>query len=63
MSNRLQLFAAIRQGAGGRARLFDRMQKHFLTGVYDPPDFALRLLHKDVSLACQLAREVRCRCG
>ena len=54
----LALFAAIRQGAGGRARLFDRMQKQFLTGVYDPPDFALRLLHKDVSLACQLAREV-----
>ena len=54
----LQLFTAIRQGAGGRARLFDRMQKQFLTGVYDPPDFALRLLHKDVSLACQLAREV-----
>jgi 3-hydroxyisobutyrate dehydrogenase len=54
----LQLFAAIRQGAGGRARLFDRMQKQFLTGVYDPPDFALRLLHKDVSLACQLGREV-----
>ena len=54
----LQLFTAIRQGAGGRARLFDRMQKQFLTGVYDPPDFALRLLHTDVSLACQLAREV-----
>jgi 3-hydroxyisobutyrate dehydrogenase len=54
----LQLFTAIRQGAGGRARLFDRMQKQFLTGVYDPPDFALRLLHKDVSLACQVAREV-----
>jgi len=53
----LQLFAAIRQGAGGRARLFDRMQKQFLTGVYDPPDFALRLLHKDVSLACQLGRQ------
>ena len=30
----------------------------FLTGSYDPPDFALRLLHKDVSLACQLARDV-----
>jgi 3-hydroxyisobutyrate dehydrogenase len=26
--------------------------------VYDPPDFALRLLHKDVSLACQLGRDV-----
>ena len=54
----LPLWEAIRQGAGGRARLFDRMSRDFLTGIYDPPDFALRLLHKDVSLACQLAREV-----
>ncbi len=54
----LPLWEAIRQGAGGRARLFDRMSRGFLTGIYDPPDFALRLLHKDVSLACQLAREV-----
>lgn len=54
----LQLFEAVRQGAAGRSRLFDRLQKQFLTGVYDPPDFALRLLHKDVSLACQLARDV-----
>lgn len=54
----LQLFEAVRQGAAGRVRLFDRLQKQFLTGVYDPPDFALRLLHKDVSLACQLARDV-----
>ena len=55
----LQLWRAIRQGAGGRARLFDRMSGQFLTGNFDPPDFALRLLHKDVSLACQLAREVQ----
>jgi len=54
----LPLWQAIRQGAGGRARLFDRMASHFLTGSYEPADFALRLLHKDVSLACQLAREV-----
>ena len=54
----LPLWEAIRQGAGGRARLFDRMSRGFLTGIYDPPDFALRLLHKDVSLACQLARDV-----
>ena len=54
----LALWAAIRQGAGGRARLFDRMGGKFLTGQDDPPDFALRLLHKDVSLACQLGREV-----
>lgn len=54
----LPLFEAIRQGASGRARLFDRMTDHFLTGSYDPADFALRLLQKDVSLACQLARDV-----
>ena len=55
----LSLFEAIRQGASGRARMFDRLSDHFLTGSYDPADFALRLLHKDVSLACQLAREVQ----
>jgi 3-hydroxyisobutyrate dehydrogenase len=55
----LDLFAAVRQGATGRARVFDRLSDHFLTGSYDPADFALRLLHKDVSLACQLARDVQ----
>jgi 3-hydroxyisobutyrate dehydrogenase len=55
----LDLFAAVRQGASGRARVFDRLADHFLTGSYDPADFALRLLHKDVSLACQLARDVQ----
>jgi 3-hydroxyisobutyrate dehydrogenase len=39
--------------------MFDRLSDHFLTGSYDPADFALRLLHKDVSLACQLGREVQ----
>jgi 3-hydroxyisobutyrate dehydrogenase len=55
----LALFAAVRQGASGRNRMFDRMADHFLTGSYDPADFALRLLHKDVTLACQLGREVQ----
>ncbi|WP_428486128.1 NAD(P)-dependent oxidoreductase [Rhodopila sp.] len=55
----LALFAAVRQGASGRNRMFDRLADHFLTGSYDPADFALRLLHKDVSLACQLGREVQ----
>ena len=54
----LPLFEAIRQGATGRNRVFDRMGDHFMTGSYDPADFALRLLHKDISLACQLAREM-----
>jgi 3-hydroxyisobutyrate dehydrogenase-like beta-hydroxyacid dehydrogenase len=55
----LALFQAVRQGATGRSRTFDRLADHFLTGSYDPADFALRLLHKDVSLACQLARDVQ----
>ena len=54
----LDLFEAVRQGAAGRNRTFDRLGGQFLTGVYDPPDFALRLIHKDVSLACQLGREL-----
>jgi 3-hydroxyisobutyrate dehydrogenase-like beta-hydroxyacid dehydrogenase len=55
----LTLFQAVRQGSTGRSRTFDRLADHFLQGTYDPADFALRLLHKDVSLACQLAREVQ----
>jgi 3-hydroxyisobutyrate dehydrogenase len=55
----LALFQAVRQGATGRSRTFDRLADHFLTGSYDPADFALRLIHKDVSLACQLARDVQ----
>ena len=55
----LALFRAVRQGATGRSRTFDRLADHFLTGQYDPADFALRLIHKDVSLACQLGREVQ----
>jgi 3-hydroxyisobutyrate dehydrogenase len=53
----LDLWEAVRQGATGRPRTFDRMGK-FLAGQYDPADFALRLLHKDVSLAVGLGKEV-----
>ncbi|HEX9184157.1 MAG TPA: NAD(P)-dependent oxidoreductase [Burkholderiales bacterium] len=54
----LALFKAIRQGATGRKRTFDRLAEQFLPGQYDPPGFALRLAHKDLSLALELAREV-----
>ncbi len=53
----LELWEAVRQGATGRARTFDRLGK-FLSSSYDPADFALRLLHKDVSLAVGLGKEV-----
>ena len=55
----LALWKAVRQGANGRQRLYDRLTDNFLRGKYDPPAFALRLAHKDVSLATALGREHR----
>lgn len=52
-----QLWEAIRTGAAGRMRSFDNIGNRFLQGKLDPPNFALRLVHKDISLAMQLARE------
>jgi 3-hydroxyisobutyrate dehydrogenase-like beta-hydroxyacid dehydrogenase len=54
----LALFEAVRMGAVGRRRTFDGLVDQFLRGVYDPPAFALRLAHKDVSLATALGREL-----
>jgi 3-hydroxyisobutyrate dehydrogenase len=53
----LTIWKAVRQGAGGRRRTFDGLADQFLPGTYDPPAFALRLAHKDVSLATGLGRE------
>jgi 3-hydroxyisobutyrate dehydrogenase-like beta-hydroxyacid dehydrogenase len=54
----LMLFEAVRQGAVGRRRSFDGLVDQFLPGVYDPAAFALRLAHKDVSLAVALGAEL-----
>jgi 3-hydroxyisobutyrate dehydrogenase len=54
----LTLFEAIRAGAIGRRRTYDYIADQFLPDAYDPPAFALRLAHKDVSLATALGREV-----
>lgn len=54
----LALFQALRHGATGRKRTFDRLAEQYLPGTYDPPAFALKLAHKDLSLAMALAREV-----
>ena len=54
----LALFQALRHGATGRKRTFDRLAEQYLPGAYEPPTFALRLAHKDLSLALELAREV-----
>lgn len=55
----LALWQAVRQGAGGRRRTFDGLVDQFLPGRFEPPSFALRLAHKDVSLAVALAHEQR----
>ena len=54
----LALWQAVRQGAAGRRMTFDSLPDQFLPGKYDPPAFALRLAHKDVSLANALGREL-----
>lgn len=54
----LALWSALRQGSLGRKRTFDRIADQFLTGKFEPPDFALKLAHKDVTLATGLAREL-----
>ena len=54
----LDLWQAVRQGAIGRRRTFDMLTGHFLPGTFDPPNFALRLAHKDVGLAVALGREL-----
>ena len=54
----LALWEAVRQGALGRRRTFDGLVDQFLPGKFDPPAFALRLAHKDVTLATQLGREL-----
>ncbi len=52
----LALFEAVRQGAAGRT--FDGLVDQFLPGVYEPASFALRLAHKDMTLATALGREL-----
>src|SRR5262245_2109936 len=54
----LALWQAVRQGAAGRRFTFDALIDQFLPGTYDPPHFALKLAHKDVTLANALGREL-----
>jgi 3-hydroxyisobutyrate dehydrogenase len=54
----LRLWTAIREGAAGRRRTFDGIGPRYLTGSYEPADFALGLARKDLLLATELAREI-----
>jgi 3-hydroxyisobutyrate dehydrogenase-like beta-hydroxyacid dehydrogenase len=54
----LAIWEAVRQGAIGRRGAFEGLPDQFLPNKYEPPAFALRLAHKDVSLATALGREL-----
>lgn len=54
----LAIWEAVRQGAIGRRGAFESMTDQFLPNKYEPAAFALRLAHKDVSLATALGREL-----
>ncbi|MBN8871463.1 MAG: NAD(P)-dependent oxidoreductase [Rhodospirillales bacterium] len=54
----LAIWEAVRQGAIGRRGAFESLTDQFLPDKYEPPAFALRLAHKDVSLATALGREL-----
>jgi 3-hydroxyisobutyrate dehydrogenase len=54
----LPLWEAIRQGAGGRRRTFDGLAGAFMANKFDPASFQLKLAHKDVKLATELAKEM-----
>src|SRR5262249_40673308 len=54
----LALFRALRQGASGRKRTFDRLADFYLPGRFDPAAFSLRLALKDATLALELAERI-----
>ena len=54
----LELWHAIRQGAIGRSRTFDRIGDQYLQDKYEPASFALRLAHKDLTLGLELGRQL-----
>ena len=54
----LELWHAIRQGAIGRARTFDRIGDQYLQSKYEPASFTVRLAHKDLTLGLEIARQL-----
>lgn len=52
-----ELWHAMRQGAIGRSRTFDRMTE-YLQAKYEPASFTVRLAHKDFSLGRELAEQL-----
>ncbi len=53
-----ELWHAMRMGAVGRSRTFDRIGDQYLQSKYDPPSFTVRLAHKDLTLGLELAEQL-----
>ncbi len=54
----LDLWEAMRLGLVCKRSPLDMLRNQFLPGTYEPPAFALKLAHKDVTLATSMAREL-----
>jgi 3-hydroxyisobutyrate dehydrogenase len=54
----LELWHALRQGAVGRARMFDRIGDNYLRSVYDPASFTVDLADKDMKLVLEMAEDL-----
>jgi len=54
----LELWESLRLGLVGKRSPLDMLTNQFLPGKYEPPAFALKLAHKDVTLATSMAREL-----
>lgn len=54
----LELWETLRSGMVGRGSPLNLLTRQFLPGQYEPPAFALKLAHKDVTLATTMAREL-----
>jgi 3-hydroxyisobutyrate dehydrogenase len=54
----VELWEALWLGVVGKSSPLDMLVKQFLPGKYEPAAFALRLAHKDVTLATALGREL-----
>ena len=54
----LELWHAMRMGAIGRSRTFDRIGDQYLQDKYEPANFAVKLAHKDFKLGLDLAHEL-----
>ena len=53
----LELWEALRLGMACKGSPLDLLVKQFLPSKYEPPAFALKLAHKDVTLATAMSRE------